>query len=415
MLTLPAQYNIAVFIFYVPYCLLDLPSNLLLRRWRPAPMLSLMMFCWGVATLGQGLTRSWAGLVACRVLMGACEAGFVPGCAYLISLYYKRHEFLLRYAVFFSTGIIAAAIGGFLAFLLQKLDGRGGYEGWRWIFIVEGLLSCVVAAVAFFLIVPWPQDCTFLRPDEKAMLLRRLEADAPPGQVDHGSWPALRACLADWKIWLATLAYFGADNTVGVSAAYGPALIQSFGHSASASQLLTIAVCVFAFVCSLTTSYFSDRTASRYPFCMLAIAMGVVGWGLLLAPNVSGGVHFFSLFLIFAGSCMLLPLMVAWLLNNLGGSFKRGVGTGIIIGGGNLAQFAGTNSFLPQEAPVWRTAYSVCLGLVLLSGLACTVMFFLLWRENRRKDRKGMSDWDHFTAEQKVHLGENHPAFRYTL
>ena len=73
------QYNIALFVFYIPYCLLDLPSNLLLRKWRPAPMLSIMMFCWGLATMGQGLTRNWAGLVASRVIMGIFEAGFVPG------------------------------------------------------------------------------------------------------------------------------------------------------------------------------------------------------------------------------------------------------------------------------------------------------------------------------------------------
>ena len=196
------QYNISLFVFYVPYCLLDLPSNLLLRQLRPAPMLSAMMFCWGLATLGQGLTRNWAGLVASRTIMGIFEAGFVPGCAYLISLYYKRHEFLFRYSFFFVSSILAGAFGGFLAYLLQKLDGNGGYEGWRWIFLIEGILTCLIAGAAYFMIVPWPQDCTFLNPEEKAVLMKRLGADSAPGRMDHGSWRAFRACLKDWKIWL---------------------------------------------------------------------------------------------------------------------------------------------------------------------------------------------------------------------
>ena len=123
-------------------------------------------------------------------------------CAYLISLYYKRHEFLLRYSFFFCAAILAGAFGGFLAYLLQKLDGKGGYEGWRWIFLLEGILTCIVAGFSYFLIVPWPQDCRFLNEEEKACLLKRLEADSAPGRMDHGSWEAFLACLKDWKIWL---------------------------------------------------------------------------------------------------------------------------------------------------------------------------------------------------------------------
>ena len=41
------QYNIAVLVFNIPYVLLDIPSNMLLRKWKPNVMLSTMMFCWG--------------------------------------------------------------------------------------------------------------------------------------------------------------------------------------------------------------------------------------------------------------------------------------------------------------------------------------------------------------------------------
>jgi MFS family permease len=73
------QYNIAIFVFNIPYVLLDIPSNLMLRKVQPAYWLGSMMFCWGVVTIGQGLSKNFAGLVACRTLMGVFEAGFVPG------------------------------------------------------------------------------------------------------------------------------------------------------------------------------------------------------------------------------------------------------------------------------------------------------------------------------------------------
>ena len=62
--------------------------------------------------MGQGFTKSYAGLVTCRFLMGIFEAGFVPGCAYLIGSYYKKDEFLVRYCWFFSMGFLAGAFNG---------------------------------------------------------------------------------------------------------------------------------------------------------------------------------------------------------------------------------------------------------------------------------------------------------------
>ena len=62
--------------------------------------------------IGQGVTKSYGGLIACRFLEGMCEAGFVPGAAYLIGSYYKRDEYLRRYTFFFGAAIIAGAFNG---------------------------------------------------------------------------------------------------------------------------------------------------------------------------------------------------------------------------------------------------------------------------------------------------------------
>lgn len=106
------QYNIALFMFFIPYILLEVPSNILLKNMRPSVWLSSIMLGWGVITICQGCTRSFAGLVICRVLLGVLEAGFVPGAIYLISMYYKRHELQVRVNVFFSASILAGAFSG---------------------------------------------------------------------------------------------------------------------------------------------------------------------------------------------------------------------------------------------------------------------------------------------------------------
>lgn len=132
------QFNVALFIFFVPYCLLEVPCNLILKRTNPRTWLSFIIFAWGVVTIGQGFCRSYASLVVCRFLLGVFEAGFYPGCVYLISMYYRRHELQLRVNIFFSASILAGAISGLLAYGIAHMNGISGYEGWRWIFILEG-------------------------------------------------------------------------------------------------------------------------------------------------------------------------------------------------------------------------------------------------------------------------------------
>ena len=105
------DYSNAYWVFTLGYVVFGVPANLMFKKVGPKS-LSAMMFCWGLTVLGQGLTKSYAGLVVCRLLEGVCEAGFVPGCASLIGSYYKKDEFLRRYTVFFSAATIAGAFNG---------------------------------------------------------------------------------------------------------------------------------------------------------------------------------------------------------------------------------------------------------------------------------------------------------------
>jgi sugar phosphate permease len=79
------DYNIALFTFFILYILLEVPSNILLKKFRPSIFLSSIMLAWGIITVCMGVTQSFAGLVVCRVILGAFEAGFFPGAVYLIS------------------------------------------------------------------------------------------------------------------------------------------------------------------------------------------------------------------------------------------------------------------------------------------------------------------------------------------
>jgi hypothetical protein len=86
---------------------------------------------------------------------------------------------------------------------LNKLDGRGSLAGWRWIFIVEGLLTSVSGLMAFFIIPNWPERGTFLSDYEKELLALRLARDVQQVKMDRLDWKAFRLILSDWKVHIA--------------------------------------------------------------------------------------------------------------------------------------------------------------------------------------------------------------------
>ena len=126
------DFNVALFIFFVLYILFEVPSNIIIKRISPSTWLSGIMFCWGIITIGQGLVKTKGGLQAMRLLLGFFEAGFFPGCLYLISMYYKRYELQWRFNIFFTGSILAGSFSGLLAYGIAHMDGIRGYSGWRW-------------------------------------------------------------------------------------------------------------------------------------------------------------------------------------------------------------------------------------------------------------------------------------------
>jgi MFS transporter, ACS family, DAL5 transporter family protein len=76
-------------------------------------------------------------MLGLRIILGAFEAGYFPGCAYLLSTWYTRYELQKRNAVFFLIGSMASALSGILAYGIIQMDGLGGLSGWRWIFVVR--------------------------------------------------------------------------------------------------------------------------------------------------------------------------------------------------------------------------------------------------------------------------------------
>ena len=131
------RYSLISLIFFIPYVLFQPPATVLLRKIGPRKFLSAITLFWGAVMIGFGFVHDWTAMMGLRVILGVLEAGFFPGCAYLLSTWYTRYDLQKRNAVFYLIGSMASAFAGILAYGFMQMAGLGGLAGWKWIFIVS--------------------------------------------------------------------------------------------------------------------------------------------------------------------------------------------------------------------------------------------------------------------------------------
>ncbi|KJX95512.1 hypothetical protein TI39_contig4107g00003, partial [Zymoseptoria brevis] len=132
------QYNIALSIFFHPYILLQVPSNVPIKKFkRPSTSIGILVVSQGIIMTCTGVVKDSTGLMVCRVFLRIAEAGFFPGAVYLITRWYAQRRVQTRLALFYCASALSGAASGLLAFAIAKMNGVGGKPGWAWIFPLE--------------------------------------------------------------------------------------------------------------------------------------------------------------------------------------------------------------------------------------------------------------------------------------
>jgi MFS family permease len=346
------------------------------------------MFCFGLVMMLQGFTQNFSGLVATRFFLGLFEAGTFPGCFYLLAMFYKRSEAQKRYSFFFSSTSLAGAFGGLLASAIGKLDGLHGYRGWRWIFILEGVLTIVVSSALFFLISDFPEDAKFLTPEEREFVRARLHADVGDPMADKKmTWRDVLGVFRDWKIIIGGFMYLGLIVPAYGFAYFSPTIIKTFDYTAIQTQLHSVPPWAAAFVFAMLIATLSDMFRHRFLFAMIPIFIAISGFGILLSVHDNHHVQYGALFLVAMGCYSAMPVVLCWFNTNLGGHHRRAVGTAWQVGFGNIGGIVATYSFLAKDSPKYTKGYAVCMAFVCLAGLSCCVYVLAIFRENRKRDR----------------------------
>ncbi|RDA88896.1 hypothetical protein CP532_5520 [Ophiocordyceps camponoti-leonardi (nom. inval.)] len=405
------RYNIANLVFFITYVVLQPPSTLLVRKFGPRLHLSALVLLWGCVMTGMGFVSDFQQLVGLRVLLGAFESGFFPSGVYLLSTWYTRYEVGKRYSSFYLLSCAAASFSGVLAFGLMHMDGLAHIRGWRWIFIIEGIITCLVALASYWLLVDFPDSSRpswrFLDARERQWVVDRIETDRADTRVTAFQPLLFARAARDWRIWVYGLVFFN-TTTISYALAYTMPLILvgSMGFSVGAAQCLVAPPYVFAGFVTYASGWVSDRYRVRGPvvaanmvICLVGLPM--MGW----LPRAAG--RYAGVFLVTAGSNATIPLTLALQANNVRGQWKRAFCSATLVAFGGLGGIAGSLVFRDQDRTTgYRPGMWACIACSLLNILLVGVCALHSKREN------GLADKGRKVLESEE--AEASEGFRYT-
>ncbi|KAL3481380.1 major facilitator superfamily domain-containing protein [Aspergillus californicus] len=404
-----ARYSTTLLVFFAPYIILQFPATIAVRQVGPRKFLSTIVLVWGIVMLCFGFVQSWVSLIPLRMLLGALEAGSFPGIYYLVSSWYSRFEVDLykRTSVFYLIGVLGSALSGVLALGFSQMDGLANYAGWRWIFIMEGLLTCLIGVAGYIFMVNFPGQSDkvwgFLTPRESAYIVRRLDRDG--GADVHGeefNWRAFFVAAADLKVWGFALSFLCSTMQAYSIGFFLPVLLrQKMGFSEAASQGLSSPPYLAAMLLMYIQGWISDKIHLRSPMLYSNCLISITGLCLMeWAPTP--GLQYFGSILTCAGCSANIPSLMVFQANNIRGQWKRAFCSASLISFGGTGGIVGSLVFRSQDAPMYLPGIYACLtaNAIIIAVVTVLVVYFRIRNAQ---------------AENRLTVIEGLESFRYVL
>ena len=191
-------------VFFIGYCFLEVPSNIILYRVGARVWLSRIMISWGLASAATALAVGPSSFYALRLLLGAAEAGFFPGVAFYLGTWFPA-QYRTRMIAWFMVAIpVSSVIGGPISGWLLSMNGILGIAGWQWLFIIEGLPVVFIGISLLWLLADRPEDVPWLSDEERRVVRERLAAERRPREVRH-----FGVAIRDVRVIILALVQFG--------------------------------------------------------------------------------------------------------------------------------------------------------------------------------------------------------------
>ncbi|KAI9739067.1 MAG: hypothetical protein M1834_007279 [Cirrosporium novae-zelandiae] len=395
------EYQTCVSILFVGYVLMQIPSNLFLNKiGKPGLYLPSAMIIWGVISGATGAVHNFGGLIACRFILGFVEAAYFPGCLFYLSSWYTRKELGLRTAILFMGSLLSGAFSGLIAAgITNGMDDKAGLASWRWLFIIEGIITVVVAFCGYFILPNFPRTTFWLSETERQLAVWRLEED-----IGEDDWTSseqqtftygIRLAITDIKTWILMIMLFCIASSASVINFF-PSVVETLGYGSIQSLLLTAPPYLLCVITAGLTAWSADRTGERYFHVTIPIYVAIIA-NVIAATTTAVAPRYLSMMLMIPGVYSSYSVVLAWISNSMPRPVeKRAAALAAINAVGNCANIFGSFMYPSSQAPRYVVAMSINCATAAVAIVAATVLRVVLVRLNKKLDHgktvEGMTD-----------------------
>ncbi|ORY63468.1 major facilitator superfamily domain-containing protein [Pseudomassariella vexata] len=369
--------------------LFEVPSNLIMKwlesRFGLSYMryLSLITVGLGLVTLGQAFDQSYAALLATRFLVGIFDSGLMPGCVFVLSLYYPSVHLQWRMSMLMVANIVSNIISNILAYGISNIHASNGYSGWRWIFMVEGLLTIAIGAICVWSDIGRPEKSTFLSHEEKDVIHSLVESRTST----IGIAAELKVFFSNPLNYAWAALYVFTCTTLYSVAIFAPSFVQAFHPDWKVPQVQGQVVPIFVVDCvvCLLAGWASDRLNHRSGFALAGYVLTIIGYAMLRVPNrFSPAIQMLALYFVSMGTYISLPMIWALTQLNSATPFQKALGSAFVIGVGNVGGFVSAWIFRSSEAPHYSAGMTDGLILTCVATGLIIVAWVYMKMANRR-------------------------------
>ncbi|EPY50476.1 pantothenate transporter [Schizosaccharomyces cryophilus OY26] len=288
-------------VFTCGYIIGQIPGSYALQKVPARLWFSVMNLIWGIMTILSFTVHSVPSMMALRFFMAIAEASTFAGTHYILGAWYKGSEIYKRAAIFSISGLIGTMFAGYLQTAVHSsLDGICGMAGWRWLFIIDGLLTIPLAFYGYFLFpdVPQTTKAPYFTEEEKQLAIKRLPDIPKKKPITINS---LKTILRSWRIYgLSILWLFsGETQAIAVNVLMGQWMKASKEFTVAQINNYPTVITAVGVVSTLGASILSDKLSgrTRWPFGLFLFIVTLISASILLAWNVPYGLKLFAYFL----------------------------------------------------------------------------------------------------------------------
>jgi len=390
------MFGVASGIFFISYFLCEVPSNIMLEKFGAKKWIARILITWGIVVVLTGFVQSATHLYILRFVLGALEAGFFPGVILYLTYWFRAKERAKTIAMFMTAIAISYIVGAPLSTWIMDNIHWMGLDGWRWMFVLEGVPAVILGIVTLFYLTNRPEQAKWLSSEEKQWLVSELEkervekakVDADKKLVGH------KQTLTNPRVWYLAIIYFLFNIGIYGVGFWLPQIIKSLSEVLTNLQigLLTMIPYIAGAIVMNIWSRRSDRSGERRIHAAIPLIVGSLG---LFASGMSSNPFLAIGFMVIAVSGMYSFYGPFWsLVTQFLSTSAAAVGIAVINSIGNLSGFAGPYGIgLIQDA-----TGKVSVALFFLSGslLVASALLFAM----RRSQLKVSQENSHTSTNQ---------------